>query len=186
MGGLLYGFSPFVLSSLEFAHLMTAALMLLPLILAVLDEILIRQRHSALVAGRAPRRAALRGSSSSPPSCWPSWRWSWSSLRRRLVVAALVGDRAALRPAGAARRRAWSSALGAGAVLLAWPVWFALAGPAHLSGLVWPNIAKHRGFLPSSFVKTAYPTQTVIFVALGGYAGAPLASAAYLGWSFLP
>ena len=40
VGGLLYGFSPFVLSSLEFAHLMTAALMLLPLILAVLDEIL--------------------------------------------------------------------------------------------------------------------------------------------------
>ena len=51
VGGLLYGFSPFVLSSLEFAHLMTAALMLLPLILAVLDEILIRQRHGALGAG---------------------------------------------------------------------------------------------------------------------------------------
>ena len=30
VGGLLYGFSPFVLSSLAFAHLMTAALMLLP------------------------------------------------------------------------------------------------------------------------------------------------------------
>src|SRR5271167_2254818 len=51
LGGLLYGFSPFVLSSLEFAHLMTAALMLLPLILAVLDEILVRQRHEALAAG---------------------------------------------------------------------------------------------------------------------------------------
>ncbi len=51
VGGLLYGFSPFVLSSLEFAHLMTAALMLLPLILAVLDEILVRQRHSALFGG---------------------------------------------------------------------------------------------------------------------------------------
>ena len=51
VGGLLYGFSPFVLSSLEFAHLMTAALMLLPLILAVLDEILVRQRHSPLWAG---------------------------------------------------------------------------------------------------------------------------------------
>ena len=51
VGGLLYGFSPFVLSSLEFAHLMTAALMLLPLILAVLDEILIRQRHSPVWSG---------------------------------------------------------------------------------------------------------------------------------------
>src|SRR6202012_1268420 len=51
VGGLLYGFSPFVLSSLEFAHLMTAALMVLPLILAVLDEILIRPRHDPRRAG---------------------------------------------------------------------------------------------------------------------------------------
>src|SRR6202012_5823296 len=51
VGGLLYGFSPFVLSSLEFAHLMTAALMLLPLILAALDEILIRQRRTPLWTG---------------------------------------------------------------------------------------------------------------------------------------
>ena len=58
VGGLLYGFSPFVLSSLEFAHLMTAALMLLPLILAVLDEILIRQRHGA-ARSRRPARLLL-------------------------------------------------------------------------------------------------------------------------------
>ena len=51
IGGLLYGFSPFVLASLEYGHLMTAALMLLPLLLAVLDEILVRQRHSARRAG---------------------------------------------------------------------------------------------------------------------------------------
>ena len=70
-------------------------------------------------------------------------------------------------------------------VLLAWPVWFALAGPAHLSGLVWPNISKLGGFLPSSFVTPAYPSRSIIFLALGGYAGAPLASAAYLGWGFL-
>src|SRR5271165_2611724 len=51
LGGLLYGFSPFVLSSLEFGHLMTAALMLLPLMLIVLDEILVRQHHGAIGAG---------------------------------------------------------------------------------------------------------------------------------------
>ena len=53
LGGLLYGFSPFVLASLEYGHLMTAALLLLPLILAVLDEILVRQRHSVRRAGVA-------------------------------------------------------------------------------------------------------------------------------------
>ena len=42
---------PSCLTSLEFAHLMTAALMLLPLILVVLDEIFFRQRHGAVWAG---------------------------------------------------------------------------------------------------------------------------------------
>jgi len=44
-----------------------------------------------------------------------------------------------------------------GTLLLAWPVWFALDGPAHLSGLVWPNLGIIGGFIPSSFVSTAPP-----------------------------
>ena len=72
-----------------------------------------------------------------------------------------------------------------GAVLLAWPVWFALDGPAHLSGLVWPNVSVIGGFVPSSFVAAGYPSAHSVFIALGGYDGAPLASAAYLGWGFL-
>ena len=47
--------------------------------------------------------------------------------------------------------------LGLGLVLLAWPVWFALKGPASLSGLVWPNVGVIGGFIPSSFVTTGYP-----------------------------
>ena len=72
VGGLLYGFSPFVLTSLEFAHLMTAALMLLPLILAVLDEILVRQRHSAVLVRASSSGCSSSHSSSSRRSCWPS------------------------------------------------------------------------------------------------------------------
>ena len=149
VGGLLYGFSPFVLSSLEFAHLMTAALMLLPLILAVLDEILIRQRHSPIWAGvllGAPRvravlpllRAAGHRRSSSIVICVVA-----------LVAAALVdrpGRAAAARPAR--RWRHWASGSAWRRSLLAWPVWFALEGPAHLSGLVWPNVGVIGGFIP--------------------------------------
>ena len=76
-------------------------------------------------------------------------------------------------------------ALGLGAVLLAWPVWFALDGPAHLQGLVWPNVGVIGGFIPSSFVTTAYPSVLHSFIPLSGYEGAPLASAAYIGWGFL-
>jgi hypothetical protein len=184
VGGLLYGFSPFVLNSLEFAHLMTAALMLLPLILAVLDEILIRQRHGAtrsglllallLVAQFFLSTELLAIAAVVVVVCILA-----------LVAAALVTDPGALRRRAPHAAQALAIGVGVGVVLLAWPVWFALAGPAHLSGLVWPNISKLGGFLPSSFVTTAYPSRTIIFLALGGYAGPPLASAAYLGWGFL-
>ena len=160
VGGLLYGFSPFVLTSLEFAHLMTAALMLLPLILAVLDEILIRQRHSAGAVRPAARPPRLR-------AVLPLHR---AAGHRGLVVvvlcivvlvaAALVTDPAGLRRRAPHAAQALAVGVGVGVVLLAWPVWFALAGPAHLSGLVWPNISKLGGFLPSSFVTTAYPSRT--------------------------
>ncbi len=184
VGGLVYGFSPFVLTSLEYAHLMTAALMLLPLILAVLDEILVRQRHSVLGAG------LVLGVLLFAQFFLSSELLAIAAVvvvvcLIALVAAALVTDPDGLRRRAPHAARALAIGVGVGVVLLAWPVWFALAGPAHLSGLVWPDISKLGGFLPSSFVTTAYPSQTVIFLALGGYSGPPLASAAYLGWGFL-
>ena len=184
VGGLLYGFSPFVLSSLEFGHLMTAALMLLPLILAVLDEIVIRQRHSAVWSGVL--LAAL---------LFAQFFLSSELLAivvvvavicaLALVIAALVTKQALVRARFPHAAKGLVVALGLGLVLLAWPVWFALKGPASLSGLVWPNVGVIGGFIPSSFVTTGYPPRHNVFLALGGYEGAPLASAAYLGWSFL-
>ncbi len=184
LGGLLYGFSPFVLSSLEFAHLMTAALMLLPLILAVLDEILVRQHHNAAWSG------VLLGLLVFAQFFLSSELLAIAAVIVvmciiALVAAALVADRHRLRRQAPHAAEALAVGLGLGAVLLAWPVWFALDGPAHLSGLVWPNLSKLGGFLPSSFVTTAYPSRKFVFLALGGYEGAPLASAAFLGWSFL-
>jgi hypothetical protein len=184
LGGLLYGFSPFVLSSLEFAHLMTAALMLLPLILAVLDEILIRQRHSSLWTGVL--LAVL---------LFAQFFLSSELLAivvviviicaLALVLAALVTKPALVRARFPHAAKALAVGLALGLVLLAWPVWFALKGPASLSGLVWPNVGVIGGFIPSSFVTTVYPPRHNVFLALGGYEGAPLASAAYIGWSFL-
>ncbi len=184
LGGLLYGFSPFALTSLEFAHLMTAALMLLPLILAVLDEILVRQHHGAIGAG------LLLGLLLFAQFFLSSELLAIAAVIVvvcvvALVAAALVTDRDRLRRQAPHAARALAVGLGLGAVLLAWPVWFALDGPAHFSGLVWPNISKLGGFLPSSFVTTAYPSPRFVFLTLGGYEGAPLASSAYLGWSLL-
>jgi hypothetical protein len=74
---------------------------------------------------------------------------------------------------------------GAGAVLLAYPVWFALDGPAHLSGLIWPNIEALGGFTGSSFVGANYLPGTNVYAALGGYTGPQLPSAGYLGWGLI-
>jgi hypothetical protein len=184
LGGLLYGFSPFVLSSLEFAHLMTAALMVLPLILAALDEILIRQRHGA-----------LRGGLLLALLVFAQFFLSSELLAIVavvvvvcvvvLVAAALVTDPGGVRARFPHAATGLAVGLGLGVVLLAWPVWFALRGPASLSGLVWPNVGVIGGFIPSSFVTTVYPPRSNVFLRLGGYEGAPLASSAFLGWSFL-
>ena len=185
LGGLLYGFSPFVLASLEFAHLMTAALMLIPLVLAVLDEILIRQRHRAWPAGLA-LGLLLFGQF-----------FLSSELLVVVVFVAAIGIVAVVvvghmsDPAEVRRRvphavRALAVGMGTAVVLLAWPVWFALEGPAHLSGLVWPSIGIIGGLDFGSFVSPQIPHQgSDIYLALGGYEGAPLASAGFLGWTLL-
>ena len=184
VGGLLYGFSPFVLSSLEFAHLMTAALMLLPLILAVLDEILVRQRHGALGAGIL-LALLLFGQFFLSSELLAIVAVVSVVCVFALVAAALVTNPGAVRARLPHAATGLAIGLGLGLVLLAWPVWFALKGPASLSGLVWPNVGVIGGFIPSSFVTTGYPPTSNVFLKLGGYEGAPLASAAYLGWSFL-
>ncbi len=188
IGGLLYGFSPFVLNSLEFAHLMTAALMVLPLILAVLDEILVRQRHSPVWAGVALGLLAF-----------VQFFLSTEVLALCavvvvvclvvLVAAALVADPAELRRLAPHAVKGLGTGLLVGAVLLAWPAWFALDGPAHLSGLVWhTNPRRVGGYLPSNFVSASlYKSGSAsrVYMALGGYEGLPLGSSTYLGWGLL-
>jgi hypothetical protein len=183
IGGLLYGFSPFVLTQLEFAHLMTVALMVLPLILIVLDEILVRQRHSAVWSG------VLLGLLVFVQFFLSSEVLAIAALMVLfgvvvLVLAALVLDRAALRRLAPHAAAGLAVGLGVGTALLAWPVWYALAGPAHLSGLVWPDVGIIGGFVPASFVTGGSAAHTV-FLTLGGYEGTPLPSEAYLGWGFL-
>ncbi len=51
IGGLFYGFSPFVIASLADAHLMLGMVAVPPLVVACLDELLIRQRHSPVRTG---------------------------------------------------------------------------------------------------------------------------------------
>ena len=45
------------------------------------------------------------------------------------------------------------------------------AGPAHLSGVIWPNIAPIGGYVPANFVAPHYIQGSNVFLLLGGYSG---------------
>jgi hypothetical protein len=184
VGGLLYGFSPFVLTSLEFAHLMTAALMVLPLILIALDEIVVRQRHSALWTG------GLLGLVVFAQFFLSTELLAISAIAVviglvALVVGALLTDRAEVRRRARHAATGLAVGLGVAGVLLAWPIWYALAGPAHLSGVIWPNIAPIGGYVPANYVSPHYIQGRNVFQLLGGYSGPQLGSSGYLGWGLL-
>ncbi len=185
VGGLLYGFSPFVLTSLEFAHLMTAALMLLPLIVAVLDEILIRQRHGALGGGLVLGLLLFAQFFLSSEVLAILAVVAITCLLALAVAALITRDRARMRARVPHALEGLGIGLGLALALLAWPVWFALEGPAHLTGLVWPNIGVIGGFIFSNFVSAGFPSSYHSFLPLGGYEGSPLANSGFVGWSFL-
>ena len=72
-------------------------------------------------------------------------------------------------------------------VLLAYPVWFALDGPAHLSGLIWPTLASgDRGYLSRELWQVGFQTALRnLMQIVGGYEGPALPQAEYLGLGIL-
>ncbi len=184
VGGLLYGFSPFVLSSLVFAHLMTTSLALFPLMLGCLDELLVRQRRRPVPVGIALAALIVAEFFVSTELLLIA------AMSAVAGVVLLVGYRAVTDRADLgrrARRAAPGLAVGLGlaVVVLAYPFWFALAGPAHLSGQIWPGIPMIGGLVPRSFVDPGFATQGGFLLGVGGYFGRPLPSAGYLGWGLL-
>jgi len=180
-GGLFYGFSPLVLVALSDAHLMLGWAVVPPLVVACLDELLFTRR-------RRPLRVGLM-------------------LGLLLVVQFFVGTEVLvllvimavpaafllgaywIRHRHALQAHARHAAIGlvtaaaTAGVLLVWPTWFALAGPAHTSGRVWPTL--YLGFEGTTVKAYLWPTPvsagfTQFTHRVGGYQG-PTLSGQYLG-----
>jgi hypothetical protein len=150
LGGALYGFCPFILQSLTEGQLHQGFLMFPPLIVLCLDEILFRQRARAWVVGLI---LALLVTAQ-------FFVGTEILVMLALVVAccfviiavfwALRTDRSMVQ-----LRYAATGLLVGGVVsvaLLAFPAWYALAGPAHLSGRIWPLDLPHLGTSLSGFI----------------------------------
>jgi hypothetical protein len=135
VGGLLYGFSPLVLVSLTDSHLMLATLLVPPLIVGCLDELFIRQRRNPVFVG------AILGLLAGVQFFIGTEVLAIMAITGVIGVALLLLY-ARRHPAELRQRRRHAvEGLAAGGgmaiAVLAYPLWFALAGPAHLSGAIW-------------------------------------------------
>jgi hypothetical protein len=135
LGGLLFGYSPFVVTSVALGHLSIALLVVPPLTLVVLHELLVRQRPPAWVVG------GLLGA------------LVCAQFMISVEVLALMGIAVAVgvvvtavlswpraREACPYALRGLAAAVGVAVVVLAWPTWYLLAGPRHVAGVPFQGV----------------------------------------------
>lgn len=188
VGGLFYGFAPFVLLEMSGSYLMLTILVVPPLVLACLDDLVIRQRRSPVLVGIALALLAV-----------VQFFLSTEVLLMMLVAIALGMALVVAWSALHARHQLYQHlphaakgaavAVSVGGVLLAYPLWFALAGPGHLSGPIW--LVRSLGYGGNSvqtFWHLSYTPAAQwadLRRLMGGYQGSPMLDPAYLGWGLL-
>jgi len=186
VAGLLYGFSPVVVSNLTDAHLMVAMAPVPPLLVLCLDELLVRQRRRPVAVGVVLGLLVVVQfflGTELLLICAIT-----AAVGVVLVVAyAAVGHRDALRRHARHALVGFGTAAGVAGVLLAYPLWFVLDGPAHLSGLVWPAVPPGDFGIRLPTLVTLDPTgsETATAHRFGGYQGLGLHQADYLGVGLL-
>jgi len=137
VGGLLFGFSPMVLSNLTVAHLHVALLCFPPLMLLLLDDLVVTQRMGWRRAGVLLALVVVGQffvGTEVLVMC--------GLLAAGGVVLVACSHRHLIRRHLPYAARGLGLAAAAGAVVLAYPVWFAVAGPTHFTGVYWPDIAE--------------------------------------------
>ena len=185
MGGLAYGFSPVIIIGLTDAHLMVTMAAAPPLMVACLDDIFVRQARRPLVSG------VLLGTLVAVQFFVGTEILVITILATGagfLVVLAIgLRNRQLSRPRCRHAAVAFGSAVSVSLALLSYPFWFALAGPAHLSGPVWGAGAPigYVGTVIRDFLHpaSAIPIADSLTHRYGGYQ-APVLSGQYLGIGF--
>jgi hypothetical protein len=186
LGGLAYGFSPFMVTELALNQTNIAFLVVPPLLVMVLEDLFVTQR-------RPPWRTGLALAILVIVQFFLSTEVLLiSAIAAALGTALLVAWTWTHRPDDVRTRfpHAWRSAaigVGVSIVVLAYPLWFVLAGPAHLSGPIWSlGATSHFGTTPSSFVSpSGLEALRPGMLRLGGYQGPVLAGFGTVGLGIL-
>ena len=182
VGGLVYGFSPFVITELALTQLNIAFLAIPPLVVLLLDELLVRQRHSAYAAGAM--LALLLAVQFFVSTEVLVITVLFGVLGVLFVVGfAALGQRDAIGLKARHALRGVSVAVGGSVVLLAYPLWFLLRGPAHLSGPIWSNgsISQYGNTLTTFWKAGDLGVLGRAMTRFGGYQGPALPGLGYLG-----
>jgi hypothetical protein len=186
IGGLFFGFSPFVVVSLAFAHPNFGFLAPVPLIVGCVDDLLVRHRFR-------PRRVAV----ALGLLLAVEFTVSVEVLLLLILFAAFSAVAVGLWMVISRRRAAGGAVVEAAAsfglaavvalVLLAYPLWFFFAGPAHLVGRAWPNSPSGTvANTPGNFVNGVVSAPlTGIMHLFGGYQGPTLPLLGYLGFGVI-
>jgi hypothetical protein len=188
IGGLFYGFSAFVTVQLAFGWLNLACIALLPLMVGCLDELLIRQRVRPALVGAALGLLVVA-------EFFISVEILLIAMVSGVIALVVLVVYGAVHDADDLRRRMRPAAVGlavavaVAAVLLAYPLWFFAAGPAHLGTMVWTtNVPGAIGNTVNNFwarYGTWGPLSSQYLVTVaktaGGYQGAAPPSPSYLG-----
>jgi len=180
IGGLLYGFSPFVVDNLAGGHLNVASLFVLPLIAGRLDQLLVRQ------SGRPVRTGLALGLLLVVQFFLSTEILLIAVVGAVLAVVVLVLFGLARDPADVARRARWALpgvavAAVVAVALLAYPTWYDLAGPAHLSEPVWPSVGTFDHYGPADLLVPHPGTWWQNTLSLWGYFGPAPPAEVYLG-----
>ncbi len=164
VGGLLYGFSPYMFGQGR-GHLFLVAVFIPPIVLVLLDEIVVVQRHGAI------RYGLLLG-----VLLALQYYVSPEVLAMTVVVACCgVAVLAVARPRTVVDRVphvAVAVACGAavGAAALAYPVWLSMHGPQHVVGPPHPvaGLAGFQGDLLGPLLPTSYQLVSPAFISAHG------------------
>jgi hypothetical protein len=185
IGGLAYGFAPFLLLNLTNSWFMVSLGVVPPLIVLCFDELLFRQN-------RRPVRVGIGLGLLVAVQFFIGTELLLIMAVCAAIGLALVVAYAALRRPDTLRARAHHAAVGLGAgalsasLLLAYPLWFTLSGPSHLSGAIWPSFPLYEAGISLRRIFLPTPAQVFGFGGYdwnhlyGGYRG-PILSPQYFG-----
>jgi hypothetical protein len=176
VGGLVFGYSSAIVTSLYFGHVSVTWLVVPPLLFTLLHEIVIRQQRSVLADGLALAALLVVQFLISPEVLVMCALFTVVGL---LAVTA-VGWRQLRARAGHALP-ALALGVGIGAVLLAYPAWFGVAGPQAVTGKLFFLAPVLGAPFSGLILPGAFNARGTAFVRYGGYLGQIGPPSDYLG-----